>query len=655
MLFGRQTRGVASAAGLLTSQSPKTSARIARTQQQRLASSSAINLYGDEKNLKFQLFDVLNVEENLFNKSARYGDASREIFEDALATSLKIAENDFAPHNRQNDLQEPKFVAGGEVEINDGVKPALEAFRNAGLFGAHADYERGGMQLPTVVTNALLLPLYAANVGTTTFPFLTIAAGNMLNAVGSEEQKQKYLVPMIEGRYYGTMNLSEPQAGSSLGDITCKAFPREDGTWSIKGTKMWISGGEHPLSENIVHMVLAKVSDPKYPDRTEPGVKGISLFIVPKYRINDDGSLGEKNGIELAGLNKKMGWRGITNTVLNYGEDKESIGELVGEEGRGLATMFLMMNEARVTIGLCASALGYAGFAASLSYALERRQGRPVKGKDPSADQVPIIQHSDVRRMLLAQKAYSEGSISLCLYGSLLVDELHDPSHLSSQEAEDKALLLDILTPIIKSWPSEWALEANKWAIQVHGGYGYTRDYPVEQLYRDNRLNMIHEGTNAIQSIDLLGRKVHMQKGRAFRIWVQTMLKDQDAALKLGQDLGNEGLTERAKSLKEAIERLQETTECLASVEDPDLMLANSHEYLNMAGHVAVAWRLLVTEAAAVRARDAGREDSDFFESKSVVAKWFFKHELPKTEHQAKLLTALEDTNLTVSPDILCA
>lgn len=324
----------------------------ARLSLVRQASNSAnINLYADEKNLRFQLFDVLDVEKNLFEKVPRYRDASRDLFDDALATALKLAENDFAPHNRKNDLDEPKFVDGGEVKMNDFVKPALEAFREAGFFSAHADYEMGGMQLPSVITNALLLPIYAANVGTATFPFLTIAAGNMLNAVGNQKQKEKYLLPMLEGRFYGTMNLSEPQAGSSLGDIVCKAFPRGDGTYSIKGTKMWISGGEQPLSENIVHMVLAKVSNPDHPNQTPAGVKGISLFIVPKFRLNSDGSLGPKNGVELAGLNKKMGWRGITNCVLNYGENEESIGELVGKEGEGLAAMFLMMNEARITIG----------------------------------------------------------------------------------------------------------------------------------------------------------------------------------------------------------------------------------------------------------------------------------------------------------------
>lgn len=393
------------------------------------------------------------------------------------------------------------------------------------------------MQLPSVFTNSLLLPLYAANIGTMTYPFLTIAAGNMLHKAGSAEQVRKYLEPMLEGRFFGTMNLSEPQAGSSLGDITTKAFPldsldsshskgsdsdRDEARrlYAIKGTKMWISGGEHALSENIVHMVLAKVSDPAHPERTPSGVKGISLFVVPKFRVEADGSLGRKNGIELVGLNKKMGWRGATNCVLNYGEDEdeECVGELLGKEGEGLKTMFLMMNEARISIGIIATALGYAGLAQSLQYALERKQGRHASNKDPDSPQVSIASHSDVKRMILAQKAYVEGSLALCLLGSVLVDKDDDDT--------EAKLLLDVLTPIIKSWPSEWCLEANKWAIQVHGGYGYTRDYAVEQHCTSPRLSASSYLLSALGPWPLGGRvKYHIESKTNCELW-QTATTD---------------------------------------------------------------------------------------------------------------------------------
>jgi len=597
--------------------------------------SSSVVPVVDERFVNFMLFQVLDIGNQLLNKSDRFSQVGKDVIKEALDMSQRVAQDKFVNHNRANDLNEPTWKAGEKVNIIPQVADALTAFKETGLFAAHADFELGGMQFPSVVTNSLFLPFYSSNVGTMAYPFLTIAAGNMLREVGSEEQLKKYLIPMLEGRFFGTMNLSEPQAGSSLADITTKAFPLGDGRYSIKGTKMWISGGEHNLSENIVHMVLAKVCDPEHPDRTPPGVKGISLFIVPKYTVNSDGSIGDHNGIELAGLNHKMGWRGTTNCVLNYGEETDTIGELLGDEGRGLATMFLMMNEARISVGTMASALGYAGYAHSLAYAKDRKQGRVASNKQPTSDQVPIIRHPDVRRMLLAQKAYVEGSLSLCLYGSLLVDQI------SVDQCEDKALLLDTLTPIIKSWPSEWCLEANKWAIQIHGGYGYTRDYAPEQIYRDNRLNMIHEGTNGIQSLDLLGRKVHAKEGRGVELFIEAIQKSIDQAKKY------ESMSDHATALEDAISLFSTTTTTLRQVTCSDLMLCNSHEYLNMAGHIAIAWQWLEMERAATQALSSGA-DLDFYNGKLITSRYFFKHELPKVYHQADLLCALDDTNLLV-------
>ncbi len=337
----------------------------------------------------------------------------------------------------------------------------------------------------------------AANVGTSGYPFLTMANANLLLAHGSPEQIETWVGPMLEGRYFGTMCLSEPGAGSSLADVTTRAEPQPDGTYRLFGNKMWISAGEHELSENIVHLVLARVAGA--PD----GVKGLSLFIVPK--VLPDGT---RNDVTLAGLNHKMGFRGTTNTLLNFGEKGGAVGDLVGEEGRGLAAMFHMMNEARIGVGLGAMALGYTGYLKSLQYAKERLQGRaPGAAGTP----VPIAEHADVKRMLLAQKSYVEGALALLLYCSRLVDE--EKTAETADERDAAHLLLDVLTPIAKSWPSQWCLAANDLAIQVHGGYGYTRDYDVEQHYRDNRLNPIHEGTHGIQGQDLLGRKVVMQGG----------------------------------------------------------------------------------------------------------------------------------------------
>ncbi|MDP4993407.1 MAG: acyl-CoA dehydrogenase family protein, partial [Burkholderiaceae bacterium] len=360
---------------------------------------------------------------------------------------------------------------------------------------------------------------------------LTVGNANLLMAHGTARQREVFASRAFSGEWSGTMCLSEPQAGSSLSDIVTRAEADGDDyetdplgpRYRLRGNKMWISAGEHDLTENIVHLVLAKIPDAH--GKLVPGVKGISLFIVPKKLVGPDGALtGARNDVALAGLNHKCGWRGTTNTLLNFGEGKfpvdgraGAVGYRVGGVGEGLFAMFHMMNEARIGIGLAASMLGLAGYDASLDYARGRPQGRLLgaAGKDASAPQVPIIEHADVKRMLLAQKSYSEGALALLLYCAHLVDNTRTGT--PEQQAAAK-LLLEMLTPIAKSWPSEWCLEANSLAIQVHGGYGYTRDYPVEQYWRDNRLNMIHEGTHGIQAMDLLGRKVRMLEGKGLQL-----------------------------------------------------------------------------------------------------------------------------------------
>jgi hypothetical protein len=394
-------------------------------------------------------------------------------------------------------------------------------------------------------------------------------------------------------------------------------------------------------------MVLAKVKGPDVKDENSSlGVKGISLFIVPKYRVNDDGSLGAKNDVSLVGLNHKMGYRGTTNCVLSFGDHDDCEGELLGEEGRGLATMFLMMNEARIGVGLGAAALGYAGYAQSLLYAQERRQGRPIASKEPSAQQVPIIEHPDVKRMLLAQKVNVEGALALCFYGSYLVDLAKSGLSAKGLTAEDTHVLLDVLTPIIKAWPSEWCLEANKWAIQIFGGYGYTRDYPVEQFYRDNRLNMIHEGTNGIQSLDLLTRKMRQNQSHGLDVLIQAVCQSVDEAKNIGPS--NSPLWTRAEKLNTAVLLLRDTTMSLlkAGKNDPELMISNSHVYLNMAGCIVIAWKWLKMETTATK-NLRNNEDSACYRSKLFMSEYYFKHELPKIYAEADLLKSLDGMNRT--------
>ena len=350
----------------------------------------------DRRDLAFQLFDVLDVE--ALQATKRYADYDRSTVEATLDAAERIAIDHFLPHAAHLDENEPRFV-DGRVLMDPSVGKALDAYRNAGFFGAGFDHEWGGAQMPETVRSACAYIFSTANIGTAGYPLLTIGAANLLAAFGSASQKERFLRPMIEGRFFGTMCLSEPQAGSSLSDITTRAEPQSDGTFHLYGRKMWISGGDQEISGNIVHMVLAKI--PGGP----PGVKGISLFIVPKYLVSNDGTPGRRNGVALAGLNDKMGYRGTTNALLNFGESAPCIGYLVGEANRGLAYMFQMMNEARIAVGLGATALAAAGYSASLAYARERTQGRHPGSKNTALPQVPIIEHPDIKRLLLAQKA----------------------------------------------------------------------------------------------------------------------------------------------------------------------------------------------------------------------------------------------------------
>ena len=470
----------------------------------------------------------------------------------------------------------------------------------------------------------------------TSYPFLTMGAANLIESFGTEEQKRRFLQPMIDGRFFGTMALTEPHAGSSLSDIRTRAEPASDGTYRLRGNKIFISGGDHPLSENIVHMVLAKLPD------APAGVKGISLFIVPKFLVNDDGSLGQRNDVLLAGLFHKMGWRGTTSTALNFGDNGECVGYLVGKPHHGLSYMFQMMNEARIGVGMGAVMLGYAGYLYSLEYARERPQGRVPDSKDPNTAPVAIIQHADVKRMLLTQKAYVEGSFDLGLYAARLFD---DTTTLET-EAERKQAheLLDLLTPIVKSWPSEFCLKANELAIQILGGHGYTREYPVEQYYRDNRLNPIHEGTHGIQSLDLLGRKLAQNGGAGLKQLIRLIADTGKRAHAF------ESLTALREPLEKLVARLQAVTIGLLS----DLAqgkvnssLANSALYLKVFGHTVIGWRWLEQAIRAEQGLAKGNAaDVSFYKGKLQTARYFLTWEVPACHHELAILEARDDVCL---------
>ena len=592
--------------------------------------------------LDFLLHDWLGVSTLL--ERPRFNEHSFETFTQVLDTCERIARDKFAPFNRLVDTEEPHFD-GERVHLPQATHDACAAYVGSGMLAAAQDFEVGGMQLPCVIEMAANAFFSKASVALGGYAMLTSGNANLLMAHGTPLQREVFARNEFAGRWFGTMCLSEPQAGSSLSDVATRAVPdvadpvdalASDFSadplgprYRLRGSKMWISGGEHEITENIVHLVLAKIPGPD--GRLVPGTRGISLFIVPKMLIDATGALtGERNDIALAGLNHKLGYRGTTNALLNFGEGRfavrsasgargGAIGYLVGKPGEGLRCMFHMMNEARIGVGLGAVMLGYAGYEESLAYARQRPQGRPItgSGKDPTQAQVPLVQHADIKRMLLAQKAYVEGGLALALYCARLVDELHTAAPDAAIEA---GTLLEVLTPIAKSWPSEWCLEANSLAIQVLGGYGYTRDFNVEQYWRDNRLNMIHEGTHGIQALDLLGRKVVMNGGNGLDLLAARI------GATIEQATGDEAFAAPAAELAAALSRLVASTRSAWATGVAEEALANATPYLQAFGHVVLAWIWL--DVACV----AGRGETDFHKGKLAAMRYFYAYELPKID-----------------------
>ncbi len=593
--------------------------------------------------IDFLLHDWLDT--TALSERERFSDHSRETFDAVLDTCERIARERFAPFNRTVDVQEPRTEVQPDgslrVILPQVTQDAQRAYAESGMLSAAQDFEMGGMQLPYTVEAAANAFFACASVSIGS-GMLTTGNANLLMAHGTPLQKEVFAKNEFAGRFSGTMCLSEPQAGSSLGDVATRALPDEvpsvaadgAGHWEsdplgpryrLTGNKMWISAGEHDLTENIIHLVLAKIPDAA--GKLPVGTRGISLFIVPKKLVDVQGQLtGVRNDVALAGLNHKLGWRGTVNTLLNFGEGQfpvqgqaGAIGYRVGAPGDGLRCMFHMMNEARIGVGIAATMLGLAGYYASLDYAKTRTQGRALGNKDAAQPPVRLIEHADIKRMLLAQKAYGEGALALALYCARLVDE----QHTGTPDAADEArLLLEVLTPIAKSWPSEWCLEANSLAIQIHGGYGYTRDFPVEQYWRDNRLNMIHEGTHGIQAMDLLGRKVLMENGRGMQLLGTRMTATARRAASLP------ALAEYAKALEQALQDVARATQQAWATGKPDDALANAVPYLQAFGHTVLAW-IWLDVALASHAADAAKSVAAYAGCTGATA-YFYHYELPK-------------------------
>ncbi len=622
--------------------------------------------------IDFFLCDWLKIES--LTSRPRFADHSHETFSAVLDTAETIANEKYAPFNRTVDSEEPRTETNADgtlrVILPRATHEAWRAYADSGMLAAAQDYELGGMQLPYVVEAAANMFFSKASISIS-WALLATGNANAIMVSGTQAQKDVFAKNEFAGRWTGTMCLSEPQAGSSLSDIATRAVLDDENDalgprYRLTGNKMWISGGEHEVTENIVHLVLAKIPDAD--GKLTPGTRGISLFIVPKYLVppfkeevgrgmvfasngeephphpnppleGGGTALGERNDVVLAGLNHKLGWRGTPNTLLNFGEGKfkplgkaGAIGYLVGKPGDGLKGMFHMMNEARIGIGLAATMLGMAGYEASLQYAKDRKQGRPIagSGKDAAQPPVPLIEHADIKRMLLAQKSYCEGAMALLLYCAKLVDETHTGDESSAAEAK---LLLEVLTPIAKSWPSENCLEANSLAIQIHGGYGYTRDFPVEQYWRDNRLNMIHEGTHGIQAMDLLGRKVVMDGGKGLTL-LATKINDT-----IMRAMHVPALVDEAQLLARALQKVGQATKAAWSTGNPSEALANAVPYMQAFGHTVLAWVWLDVMLAC-----AAKDGERFVDGKRAAYRYFYRYELPKVDAWLK---AVETRDMT--------
>ena len=551
-----------------------------------------------------------------------------------IESAKQLADRDMAPYFREMDEQPARYDGHGGVKTHPQLKNIIQHGAEQGWIGGAAKFEHGGMQLPIMIFNAAHQIFISANNSCQGYLSLTGGAAALITNFGIEEQIKMFVPHMFAGQWQGTMALTEPQAGSSLTDITTSATPlppkgeESDGMYLIKGQKIFISGGQHEACENFVHLTLARI------EGAPPGVKGISLFIVPKFFPDKNGTL-TPNDVFCAGDFQKMGQRGYCTTHLVFGDHGNCKGWLVGEPHKGLSYMFQMMNEARIGVGMCAASVAMAAYQASLQYANERPQGRLASEKNPLNPPTLIINHPDVQRMLLTQKAIAEGSLSLAMECNRLFDFIHATSE---EEKQKNLLLLELLTPIMKTYPSEQGSRSAALAIQVLGGYGFTTDFPVQQHYRDLKIMSLYEGTTGIQSLDLLGRKVNMEKGKALILLIESVSEIIERAS------GYEALKPYAQELKEELNRIHQVIDHLKQFvqqDNIDRYLSDATVFMEQISYVVIAWQWLKQATVAyaqLQSGDFQNQKQIFYESKVHTMKFFFRYELPHASACAKTL-----------------
>ncbi len=585
-----------------------------------------------ERNLKFLLYEVFDVAS--LTKSDYYGDHNKKTFDMVLKAASQLSKKLLLPYFTEMDKNPPELFQG-EVKVHPCVKTVLKEFAKGGWITISKEYKHGGEQLPLMIADSCNFIFSASNYSAVVYPGLCTGVSHLIESYGTEELNKTYLPKMHKGIWQGTMALTEAQAGSSLADIETTATPSDQGYYKIKGQKIFISAGDHNQAENIIHLMLAKIKG------SPAGVKGISLFVVPKKRINKKKEL-ISNDVVTSGIYHKLGYRGAPIAQLSIGDKDDCRGFLVGEPNKGLFYMFQMMNEARLNVGLAATAIAGAAYYAALDYTRQRKQGRKLTEKDPGKPQVPLIEHADIKHSLLFQRSIIEGSHSLlmqcCKYA--------DFTRISAGKDKEKyEFLLDLLTPVAKSYPSEMGILSVSQALQCLGGSGYCDDYPLEQYYRDIRIHPIHEGTTAIQGMDLLGRKVTMKDGLAFVLFQDEVKATISSARAIKE------LQPFAARLEVSLGQLTQTTDNLISVamtQGPDLFLADATLYLEFFGTIAIAWQWLLQAIIAQEKLNSGlsKKESDFYLGKIFTMKYFFAYELIKTGFQSERLNQYDGLTL---------